>query len=108
MGIRFGWKFGHEMFGEIVKLGSEVEKNLNVGMRVGVNPITAKRAGRRYSLEVGAFSVQPKQGEKIVILGAGPIGLSAAAGLIGEVNVYGVNMPNVDAFVDAAGAPILF
>lgn len=25
-------------------------------MRVGVNPITAKRAGRRYSLEVGGFS----------------------------------------------------
>lgn len=40
MGIRFGSEFGHEMFGEIVKLGSEVEKNLNVGMRVGVNPIT--------------------------------------------------------------------
>ncbi|WP_249923506.1 zinc-dependent alcohol dehydrogenase [Paenibacillus odorifer] len=192
MGIRFGSEFGHEMFGEIVELGSDAETDLKVGMRVGVNPITAKRAGRRYSLEVGAFSqyvliedaalnynlyefndsvsateavlmepmsvgfhgafsVQPKQGEKIVILGAGPIGLSAAAGLIGEgikevcvvdidpwrldkakelgaltvnttteslaeglikhfgeVNVYGVNMPNVDAFVDAAGAPILF
>lgn len=192
MGIRFGSEFGHEMFGEIALLGSDAETNLKVGMRVGVNPITAKRAGRRYSLEVGAFSqyvliedaalnynlyefndsvsateavlmepmsvgfhgafsVQPKHGDKIVVLGAGPIGLSAAAGLIGEgikdvcvvdidhwrldkakelgaltvntsteslaeglikhfgeVNVYGVSVPNVDAFVDAAGAPILF
>ncbi|WP_262495503.1 zinc-dependent alcohol dehydrogenase [Paenibacillus sp. B2(2019)] len=192
MGIRFGSEFGHEMFGEIVELGSDAETDLTVGMRVGVNPITAKRAGRRYSLEVGAFSqyvliedaalnynlyefddsvsateavlmepmsvgfhgafsVLPKHGDKIVVLGAGPIGLSAAAGLIGEgikdvcvvdidnwrldkakelgaltvntstktlaeglikhfgeVNVYGVNVPNVDAFVDAAGAPILF
>ncbi|AIQ23882.1 zinc-dependent dehydrogenase [Paenibacillus sp. FSL H7-0737] len=192
MGIRFGSEFGHEMFGEIVELGSDAETDLAVGMRVGVNPITAKRAGRRYSLEVGAFSqyvliedaalnynlyefddsvsateavlmepmsvgfhgafsVLPKHGDKIVVLGAGPIGLSAAAGLIGEgikdvcvvdidnwrldkakelgaltvntstetlaeglikhfgeVNVYGVSVPNVDAFVDAAGAPILF
>lgn len=192
MGIRFGSEFGHEMFGEIVELGSYAETDLKVGMRVGVNPITAKRAGRRYSLEVGAFSqyvliedaalnynlyefddsvsateavlmepmsvgfhgafsILPKLGEKIVVLGAGPIGLSAAAGLIGEgikdicvvdidnwrldkakelgaltvntstetlaeglikhfgeVNVYGVSVPNVDAFVDAAGAPILF
>ncbi|OZQ69908.1 zinc-dependent dehydrogenase [Paenibacillus sp. VTT E-133280] len=192
MGIRFGSEFGHEMFGEIALLGSDAESDLKVGMRVGVNPITAKRAGRRYSLEVGAFSqyvliedaalnynlyefddsvsateavlmepmsvgfhgafsVLPKLGEKIVVLGAGPIGLSAAAGLIGEgikdvcvvdidnwrldkakelgaltvntstetlaeglikhfgeVNVYGVSVPNVDAFVDAAGAPILF
>ncbi|MEK5396963.1 zinc-dependent alcohol dehydrogenase [Paenibacillus sp. FSL K6-2859] len=192
MGIRFGSEFGHEMFGEIALLGSDAESDLKVGMRVGVNPITAKRAGRRYSLEVGAFSqyvliedaalnynlyefddsvsateavlmepmsvgfhgafsVLPKLGGKIVVLGAGPIGLSAAAGLIGEgikdvcvvdidnwrldkakelgaltvntstetlaegliqhfgeVNVYGVSVPNVDAFVDAAGAPILF
>ncbi|WP_405176580.1 zinc-binding dehydrogenase [Paenibacillus sp. FSL H8-0261] len=192
MGIRFGSEFGHEMFGEIVELGPDAETDLAVGMRVGVNPITAKRAGRRYSLEVGAFSqyvliedaalnynlyefddsvsateavlmepmsvgfhgafsVLPKHGDKIVVLGAGPIGLSAAAGLIGEgikdvcvvdidnwrldkakelgaltvntstetlaeglikhfgeVNVYGVSVPNVDAFVDAAGAPILF
>lgn len=192
MGIRFGSQFGHEMFGEIIELGSDADKELKVGMRVGVNPITAKRAGRRYSLEVGAFSqyvliedatlnynlyefadsvsaeeavlmepmsvgfhgafsVEPKPGEKIVVLGAGPIGLSAAAGLIGEgikdvcvvdiddwrlekakelgaltvnttneslaeglvkhfgeFNVYGMNVPNVDAFVDAAGAPILF
>lgn len=85
------------------------------------------------------------------MLGAGPIGLSAAAGLIGEgitdvcvvdvdewrlekaralgavtvnttveslaeglakhfgeLNVYGINVPYVDAFVDAAGAPVLF
>lgn len=191
MGIRFGSEFGHEMFGEVVKIGFDVSSDLQVGMRVGVNPITAKRAGRRYSLEVGAFSqyvliedaalnynlyafndsvttqeavlmepmsvgfhgafsVNPKSGEKIVVLGAGPIGLSAAAGLIGEgiidvcvvdiddwrlakaqelgaltintsseslaeglirhfgeVNVFGVNVPDVDAFIDAAGAPVL-
>nr|WP_212120066.1 alcohol dehydrogenase catalytic domain-containing protein [Niallia circulans] len=191
MGIRFGSEFGHELFGEVAEIGSDVTE-INVGMRVGVNPITAKRAGRRFSLECGAFSqyvliedaqlnynlyemadsvtpeeavlmepmsvgfhgafsINPKQGEKIVVLGAGPIGLSAAAGLIGEgitdvcvvdmddwrlgkaqelgsltintkketlkeglirhfgeVNVYGVTVPNVDGFVDAAGAPILF
>ncbi|WP_353625697.1 zinc-binding dehydrogenase [Bacillus sp. JCM 19041] len=191
MGIRFGSEFGHELFGEVVEVGSAV-KDVRVGMRVGVNPITAKKAGRRYSLEVGAFSeyvlieeaalnynlylfdpsvlakegvlmepmsvgfhgafsVEPKQDENIVVLGAGPIGLSAAAGLIGEgiknvcvvdmdewrlakakelgawtvntsthslpdgltthfgtVNVYGVDTPNVDAFIDAAGAPPLF
>lgn len=192
MGIRFGQEFGHELFGEIVEVGSEVPTDVVKGLKVGVNPITAKRAGRRYSLEVGAFSqyiviedaainynlypfpndvnpyeavlmepmsvgfhgafsVAPKAGEKIVVLGAGPIGLSAVAGLIGEgitdvvvvdiddwrlakarelgaktvntmntslkdglaeilgtVNVYGQEMPDVDAFVDAAGAPVLF
>ena len=191
MGIRFGQEFGHELFGEVVEIGSEV-KDLKVGMRVSVNPVTAKRAGRRYSLEVGgfsqyvliedaalnynlyeiaddvtpeeaalmepmsvgfhgAFSIKPQIGENIVVLGAGPIGLSAAASLIGEgitnvvvvdiddwrlakaeqlgaktvntkndtlaeglikhfgkVNVYGVDVPNVDGFVDAAGAPALF
>lgn len=191
MGIRFGKEFGHELFGEVVQIGAAV-KDIEVGMRVGVNPITAKRAGRRYSLEVGgfsqyvviedaalhhnlypfadhvspdeavlmepmsvgfhgAFSVKPQAEEHIVVLGAGPIGLSAAVGLIGEgitnvvvvdiddwrlakaeqlgaktvntlnislaeglsahfgtINVYGVDVPNVDAFVDAAGAPPLF
>ncbi|MHA6483445.1 zinc-dependent alcohol dehydrogenase [Paenibacillus sp. strain BS8-2] len=191
MGIRFGQEFGHELFGEVVEAGSEV-KDIRPGMRVGVNPITAKRAGRRYSLEIGgfsqfvliedaalnynlyafgddvsaseavlmepmsvgfhgAFSTDPKPNENIVILGAGPIGISAAISLIGEgitnvaiadidefrlaiarelgaktvntkeeslaeglsrhfgtVNVYGREMPNVDAFVDAAGAPVLF
>lgn len=99
----------------------------------------------------GAFRTKPQAGENIVVLGAGPIGLSAAASLIGEgitnvvvvdiddwrlakaeqlgaktvntstttlaeglathfgtVNVYGIEVPNVDAFVDAAGAPVLF
>lgn len=191
MGIRFGQQFGHELFGEVVQVGAAV-KDIEIGALVGVNPITAKRAGRRYSLEVGgfsqyvviedaklyynlypfadgvtpeeavlmepmsvgfhgAFSVAPQVGERIVVLGAGPIGLSAAAGLIGEgiadvavvdvddwrlakaaelgaktvntknvslaaglsavfgtVNVYGIDMPNVDAFIDAAGAPALF
>lgn len=191
MGIRFGQEFGHELFGEVVDVGQNVE-DVKIGMRVGVNPITAKRAGRRYSLEVGgfsqyvviedatlndnlyefnddvapeeavlmepmsvgfhgAFSTNPQKGENVVILGAGPIGLAAAAGLIGEgitnvvvvdidewrlrkaqelgaktintkeenlanglsahfgtKNIYGVELPNVDAFVDAAGAPRLF
>jgi 2-desacetyl-2-hydroxyethyl bacteriochlorophyllide A dehydrogenase len=191
MGIRFGQEFGHELFGEIIEVGSEVT-SLKIGMRVAVNPITAKRAGRRYSLEVGgfsqyvlieeaalnynlyeiadgvtpeeaalmepmsvgfhgAFSIKPQFNENIVVLGAGPIGLSAAASLIGEgitnvvvvdmdewrlekarqlgaktvntanealsaglaqhfgtVNVYGVDVPNIDGFVDAAGAPVLF
>lgn len=191
MGIRFGQEFGHELAGVIEAVGEDV-KDLEVGMFVAVNPITAKRAGRRYSLEVGgfsqyvviedaaknynlfplndtvtpeegalvepmsvgchgAFSVKPQPNENIVILGAGPIGLSAAAMLIGEgitnvavvdmvdwrlqkaaeigaktidtskvdlnealselfgtVNVYGYDRPNVDAFVDAAGAaPLL-
>ena len=191
MGIRFEQEFGHEFAGIIEAKGENVT-DLDVGMFVAVNPITAKRAGRRYSLEAGgfsryvliedakkhhnlyplnddvtpeegalvepmsvgchgAFSVKPQVGENIVILGAGPIGLSAAAMLIGEgitnvavvdmvdwrlekakeigaktvdtskislteglveifgsVNVYGVDVPNVDAFVDAAGAAPLF
>lgn len=191
MGIRFDQEFGHEFSGIIEAKGEDVT-DLEVGMFVAVNPITAKRAGRRYSLEAGgfsqyaviedakmnhnlyplsnnvtpeegalvepmsvgchgAFSVKPQAGENIVILGAGPIGLSAAAMLIGEgitnvvvvdlvdwrlekakelganvldtskqslkeglaeifgtVNVYGVDVPNVDAFVDAAGAAPLF
>ena len=191
MGIRFEQEFGHELAGVIEEVGTDVE-GLEVGMFVAVNPITAKRAGRRYSLEVGgfsqyvliedaapnynlfvlndtvtpeegalvepmsvgchgAFSVKPQTHENIVVLGAGPIGLSAAAMLIGEgiknvvvvdmvqwrlekaieigakvvntaetplaeglasifgtVNVYGVDVPNVDAFIDAAGAAPLF
>ena len=191
MGIRFDKEFGHEFAGIIEAIGEDV-KDLEVGMFVAVNPITAKRAGRRYSLEAGgfsqyvviedaavnynlfplndtvtpeegalvepmsvgchgAFSVKPQAGENIVILGAGPIGLSAAAMLIGEgitnvavvdmvdwrlekakeigaktidtskvalaeglaelfgtVNVYGFDVPNVDAYVDAAGAAPLF
>lgn len=191
MGIRFEKEFGHELAGVIEAKGAEVT-DLEVGMFVAVNPITAKLAGRRYSLEVGgfseyvlieeakanynlfplndtvtpeegalvepmsvgchgAFSVKPQAGENIVILGAGPIGLSAAAMLIGEgitnvavvdmvdwrlakaaeigaktvntaevsleagltdifgtTNVYGMDVPNVDAYVDAAGAAPLF
>ena len=191
MGIRYEKEFGHEFFGEVAEAGSEV-KDIKVGMRVAVNPITAKRVGKALSCEAGgfsqyvviedaalnynlytfsdnvtpeeatlmepmavgfhgAFSTNPKPGEHIVILGAGPIGLSAAAGLIGEgfknvvvvdmddwrlakaqelgaktintskqnlaetlveyfgtVDYYGYPIPNVDAFVDAAGAPSLF
>ena len=191
MGIRFEHEFGHELAGIVETVGSDVT-DIKPGMFVAVNPITAKRAGRRYCLEVGgfsqyvliedaaldynlfqlnedvspeegtlvepmsvgchgAFSVKPQIGENIVVLGAGPIGLSAAAMLIGEgitnvvvvdmvdwrlekakaigakvvntaettlsdglsaifgtVNVYGVDVPNVDAYIDAAGAAPLF
>lgn len=191
MGIRFDHEFGHEFAGIIEKVGAEVE-GITEGMRVAINPITAKRVGRRYSLEAGAFSqyvviedaainynlfllgedvtpeegalvepmsvgchgafsIHPKPEENIVVLGAGPIGLSAAAMLIGEgiknvvvvdmvdwrlakaeeigaktintsnvslqeglisifgtTHVYGVEMPNVDGFIDAAGAEPLF
>ncbi|WP_044482115.1 zinc-dependent alcohol dehydrogenase [Paenibacillus antibioticophila] len=191
MGIRFGKEFGHELFGEVVETGSEV-KDVKVGMRVGVNPITGKRVGRMHSLEIGgfsqfvaiedaelnynlyefsdgvsaeeavlmepmsvgfhgAFSTDPQPHENFVVLGAGPIGLSAAAGLIGEgikhvvvvdiddwrlskaeelgtrtintskqdlatklieyfgtTDCYGHSVPNVDAFIDAAGAQPLF
>lgn len=190
-GIRFEKEFGHELAGIIEAKGENVT-DLEVGMFVAVNPVTAKRAGRRFSLEVGgfsqyiliedakknhnlyplnddvtpeegalvepmsvgchgAFSVKPQVGENVVILGAGPIGLSAAAMLIGEgitnvavvdmvgwrldkakvlgakvvntsettleagladifgtVNVYGLDVPNVDAYIDAAGAAPLF
>lgn len=190
-GIRFEQEFGHELAGIIEAKGEDVT-DLEVGMFVAVNPITAKLAGRRYSLEVGgfsqyvvieeaqhnynlfplkddvtpeegalvepmsvgchgAFSVRPETHEHIVVLGAGPIGLSAAAMLIGEgiknvvvvdmvdwrlekareigaktvntaetslqqglihifgtTSVYGVDVPNVDAYIDAAGAAPLF
>lgn len=192
MGISLGAEFGHEMVGEVAQVGAEVSADIKVGMRVGINPITAKRVGRRKSLECsgfsqyvliedaalnynlyemdpntqletavlmepvsvgrhGAFRVNPQQADKVVVLGAGPIGLSAAASLIAEgitsvcvvdiddwrlkiatelgavtvnslkedlaegltkhfgtVNVYGQTVPDVDVFVDAAGAPVLF
>lgn len=190
MGIRYGQEFGHEFYGEVIEVGADVT-DVKVGMRVGINPITAKKAGVFFSLEVGgfsqyvliedaalnynvfefaetvtpeegvlmepmsvgfhgAFSISPKVGETIVVLGAGPIGLSAAAGLIGEgienvivvdldefrlekarllgaktvntskqslaeglyqfvgkTQMYGMDIPDVDGFVDTAGAPPL-
>ncbi|MNI13978.1 Sorbitol dehydrogenase [compost metagenome] len=193
MGIRFGSEFGHEIVGEIVQVGSNVSRDIKVGMRVGINPITAKKGGKLLSCECGgfsqyivieeaalnynlyemadhisnelavliepmsvgrhgAFSADPKPNDHIVVLGAGPIGLSAAAGLIAEGienvcvvdidawrlekaaelrahtintaevsleeglvshfgvirNSYGAEIPNVNVFIDAAGAPPLF
>lgn len=191
-GIRPGSEFGHEMVSEIVQVGSKVSSDIKVGMIVGINPITAKRTGRRESLQCGGFSqymvvedarldynlylmnsqvaletsalmepmsvgrhgafqINPAKTDNIVVLGAGAIGLSAAASLIaenimnvcvvdihnwrlekarelgaktvntaeinlkeglsqlfGQVNVYGQPMPDVDVFIDAAGAPFLF
>ncbi|WP_235548794.1 zinc-dependent alcohol dehydrogenase [Paenibacillus sp. Soil522] len=178
--------------GEVVQVGADISADIKVGMRVGINPITAKRVGRRKSLECsgfsqyvliedaalnynlyemdqnipleaavlmeplsvgrhGAFRVNPQRADKVVVLGAGPIGLSATASLIAEgitnvcvvdiedwrlqkatelgavtvntkkedlaegltkhfgaVNVYGQTVPDVDVFIDAAGAPVLF
>ncbi|MDO3412626.1 alcohol dehydrogenase catalytic domain-containing protein [Saccharibacillus sp. CPCC 101409] len=125
LGIGLGAEFGHEMAGEIAAVGAEVPREITVGLRVGINPITAKRAGRRKSLECsgfsqyvlvedaeldrnlyvfpddvpleaaallepmsvgrhGAFSANPQPGEHIVVLGAGPIRLLAAASLLAE------------------------
>lgn len=192
MGISLGSEFGHEMVGDVVEIGADVPAEIKIGMRVGINPITAKKVGRRKSLECsgfsqyvlieearlnynlyeidknvpvevasliepmsvgrhGAFSANPQPEDHIVVMGAGPIGLLAAASLIAEgiknvcvvdidewrlekaagigaltvnsasssieeglaghfgtVNVYGIDVPNVDVFIDAAGAPILF
>jgi threonine dehydrogenase-like Zn-dependent dehydrogenase len=55
MGISFGAEFGHEMVGEVVEVGADVSAGIKVGMRVGINPITAKRVGRRKSLEGSGF-----------------------------------------------------
>lgn len=188
-GIENNSEFGHEMVGQVVKTGRFVPIDIKVGMKVGINPITAKRAGRRHSLQCGGFSqyitvedaelgfnvfeidesvpweaavlmepmsvgrhgafrTNPKQTDKVVILGAGPIGLLAALSLLcekishicivdvdpfrlqkaeefgiktvntaqvgledglksifGSVDVFGSDKPDVDIFVDAAGAP---
>ena len=124
-GINFGSEFGHEMVSRIVKKGAGVSHEIKLGMIVGINPITAKKAGRSKSLECGGFSqfmkvedahlnfnlyeiddrvaletaallepmsvgrhgafrTDPKPDDHVVILGAGPIGLGAAASLIAE------------------------
>lgn len=191
-GIKGGSEFGHEMVSEVVQTGEKVSPDIKVGMIVGINPITAKRVGRRESLQCGGFSqyiviedaelnynlyemnpdipletsaliepmsvgrhgafrTNPKKTDNIVVLGAGPIGMGAAASLMaedivnicvvdldawrlerakelgaktlntsetnlkdglaaifGEVDVYGQKVPDVDIFIDAAGAPFLF
>lgn len=56
MGISSGSEFGHEMVSEVIEVGKKVPPGIKVGMIVGINPETAKRAGRRYSLECGGFS----------------------------------------------------
>lgn len=55
MGIRFEHEFGHELAGVVEEVGADVT-DIKPGMFVAVNPITAKRAGRCYCLEVGGFS----------------------------------------------------
>lgn len=44
MGISLGSEFGHEMVGEVVEIGSDVASEIHIGMRVGINPITAKKS----------------------------------------------------------------
>lgn len=55
-GIAPGSVFGHEMVSEVALVGKRVCPDIKTGMIVGVNPITAKRAGRRASLQCGGFS----------------------------------------------------
>jgi 2-desacetyl-2-hydroxyethyl bacteriochlorophyllide A dehydrogenase len=191
-GIACGAEMGHEMVGEIVEVGKNVSPEIKKGMIAAVNPITAKRVGRRESLQCGAFSQfiviedaaldynlyeinrdvppeiaalvepmsvgrhgafrsGPQKNDHVVILGAGAVGLGAAASLtvegienvcvidkdawrldiarslglktvntsetdlheglsaiFGAVDVYGQKFPNIDIFVDAAGAPFVF
>ncbi|VBB44795.1 Threonine dehydrogenase (modular protein) [uncultured Paludibacter sp.] len=191
MGIAYGAEMGHEMVGEVVEIGEKVSSSIYKGMIAAVNPITAKRVGRRESLMCGAFSQyiviedavldynlyeidknvppeiaalvepisvgrhgafrsNPQKSDNIVVLGAGAVGLGAAASLMaegienvcvvdkdawrldvakslgaktlntsetslqegltaifGEADVYGQKFPNVDIFVDAAGALFL-
>lgn len=193
MGIRLGSEFGHEVAAEVIEVGENVSPDIKVGMRVGVNPITARKQGKMVSCEFGgfseyslvedaqlnynlyaipdhmssaaaalveplsvgrhgAFSINPQIDENIVVLGAGPIGLCAASSLIAEgiTNVcvvdidpmrlemaeklgakvintanepiaeglirhfgqkptfFGMPLPNVHGYIDAAGAPSLF
>ena len=189
-GVFPGSQFGHEMVGEIVKKGSEVADNINIGDIVFVDPVMSQHGGVAGSIMAGAFSeyalvqdavldvniyqlgkeadldkaviiepmsvgaqgaltYHPKEDDKVVILGAGPIGLGAAAGLIGRglknivvvdrnefrlakaeslgtktintakenlkdrlIEIFGTYpgyfpIPDVDMYVDAAGAPAL-
>lgn len=121
----------------------EMDQNISLEAAVLMEPVSVGRHG--------AFRVNPQPTDKVVVLGAGTIGLSAAASLIaegitnvcvvdiddwrlqkateldavtvnsmkedlaegltkhfGEVNVYGHIVPDVDIFIDAAGAPVLF
>ncbi|BBH20226.1 threonine dehydrogenase [Paenibacillus baekrokdamisoli] len=121
----------------------EMDHNIPLETAVLMEPVSVGRHG--------AFRVNPQPTDKVVVLGAGPIGLSAAASLIAEgitnvcvvdiddwrlqkatelgavtvnsmkedlvegltkhfgaVNVYGHIVPDVDIFIDAAGAPVLF
>ena len=124
-GVFPGSQFGHEMVGEVVKKGSEVANNINVGDIVFIDPVMSQHGGVGGSIMAGAFSeyslvqdavldvniyqlgkdvdldkaviiepmsvgvqgaiaYNPKEDDKVVILGAGPIGLGATAGLIGR------------------------
>lgn len=130
------------------------EAAINYNLFILEKDVTAEEGALVEPMSVGAhgaFSVNPKPGEKVVVLGAGPIGLCAAAMLIGEgikdvvvvdmvewrlekakelgakildtskkslkeglseifgtVVVFGDAVPDVDAYVDAAGAGPLF
>lgn len=187
-----GEEFGHEMVGEIVELGTNVTSDIQLGMHVFVNPITAKKTGAAKSIAGGGFSqfvliedaqlnyniyeidkkvpleaavlvepmsvgthganvLQPELEDRIVVFGAGPIGLSAATSILAkgnkhvcvvdidewrlqkaaamglhtlntkeetlaeglirifgsQINSMGQPIPDVDLYIDAAGAPAL-
>lgn len=55
VGIFPNGEFGHEMVGVVVEVGSKV-KDVNVGDRVFVNPVTCKRLGKIKCDTAGAFS----------------------------------------------------
>ena len=155
-------QFGHEMVGKVVEKGSDVDDGIQIGDTVFVDPVMSQRGGDKsvyldkaviiepMSVGVqGAVAFNPSPLDKAVVLGAGPIGLSSAAGLIGRglkhVVVVDINdkrlekaqrlgaktvntqkenlkdklieyfgafpgyfpLPDVDLYVDAAGAPSL-
>ncbi len=123
-GVSEGSQLGHEMVGEVVKVGANVT-GVKVGDLVFVEPNNSQPGGlpaacmtggfseyvRVYNAKVGynlyllgdnanldeaviiepmsvgfhaAFLHPPKETDNIVVLGGGPIGLGAAAGLIGK------------------------
>jgi len=191
-GVDHGDEFGHEMVGEVVEVGSNITSAITVGMRVFVNPCTAKRVGTAKANAAAGFSeyvliedaklnynvyeidpqvpvetavlveplsvgthganrLQPNIDDNIVVLGGGTIGLSAAASLLAkghkqvcvvdlddwrlekaavigaktlnsrnedlreglitrfgsQINLLGQQVPDVDLYIDAAGAPPL-
>ncbi|MGI6229421.1 MAG: zinc-dependent alcohol dehydrogenase [Tractidigestivibacter sp.] len=122
-GVFSGMVEGHEMVGEVAKMGPSASSDFHVGDIVWVDPSKARRVGKLaadvcgtfaeyvlvedarqdYNLFLldknidldaaalieplavgtqGALALDPKPDENVVVLGAGTIGLCAAAGLV--------------------------